>query len=147
MCISINGDVIDQHLTVLQLSNSETMDTKDVYVMANTSKKKTKSSLIVPKWTTTTSTNTEEIEIESADEYDSEAHTQTDEDIIIKRVLAKFNQQNKQIIRKKLSFVDSFQFWQNNIDQQNKIKSNEHNSIYYNKIKKKKNHINIYYKI
>ena len=86
MYISINGDVIDQHLTVLQLPNSETIDTKDVYVMAN-SKKKIKSSLIVPKWTS--STNTEEIETESADEYDSEAHTQTDEDIIIKRVLAK----------------------------------------------------------
>ena len=107
--ISINGDVLDQNLTVLRLSNSETMDTKDVYVMANessitsnnknnskhiTTKNDNKSpkqkqnkngqyqqTLAVPKWSAE--------EMESADEYDSEAHTQTDEDVIIKRVLAK----------------------------------------------------------
>lgn len=93
--ISINGDVIDDNLTVLQLSNSDTCDTKDVFVMANDetkikTKMKTKiktktkiNTLSVPKWTTTTE------DMESADEYDSEAHTQTDEDIIIKRVLEK----------------------------------------------------------
>merc|ERR1712154_737162 len=99
-------------------------DTKDVYVMANATnqtitnhtprqqrKHQYHNTLAVPKWTNND-------DLESADEYDSEAHTQNDEDVIIKRVLAKFNQQNKEIIRKKLSFSDSLQFFQNNIDKE-----------------------------
>ena len=120
LSITHDGDVINAPLTVLHLQNSETIDTKDVYVMANLTnndnnndnnnkrnklnndnnnndnqQKQNKSTtttttikkhehhqtLAVPKWTTD--------DMESADEYDSEAHTQTDEDIIIKRVLAK----------------------------------------------------------
>eukprot|EP01083_Nonionella_stella_P306803 1075969_1 len=119
--LSVNsGDIVDQNLTVLHLTNSETMDTNDVYVMAteltDTSTAPTLTnhthkhhqSLAVPKWTTD--------DLDSMDEYDSEAHSINDEEIIIKRVLAKFNQQNQQIIRRKLSFVDNFKFVPNMMD-------------------------------
>ena len=132
--ISLNsGELID-----LGLANSETNDTKDVYIMAvedadatspssqnphhqhhhenhhsdsgssrrnenvplldlNTNSGSNLSidsgdshhshrrhnTLAVPKWTT------DDIESGSEYDYDSEAHQQTDEDIIIKRVLAK----------------------------------------------------------
>mmetsp|Transcript_23685 Transcript_23685/g.37948 ORF Transcript_23685/g.37948 Transcript_23685/m.37948 type:complete len:185 (-) Transcript_23685:33-587(-) len=33
--VNVNGEVLTEPFTVLQLSNSETVDTKDVYVMAN----------------------------------------------------------------------------------------------------------------
>ena len=68
---------------------------------------------------------------ESADEYDSDAHRQTDEALIIKRVLAKFNLQNKEIIRKNLSFIDSFNFFQGKIDKSKRDKKKRRSELYH----------------